>query len=105
MIDIRQERPLPLGLVDLPSSIPGRKVCRSTLYRWACKGLLEVVRIGGRTYTSEAALQRLVERQNAGRDWTGHSREASAYGQPAQAARAGAELDRMLVRTKAPGSR
>ncbi|HMF11675.1 MAG TPA: DUF1580 domain-containing protein [Gemmataceae bacterium] len=50
----------------LPAGRRGRRVNFSTLFRWVATGLrgirLEAVRIGGRFYTTQAALQRFAER-------------------------------------------
>ena len=49
-----------------PAIRQGRPTNISTLYRWASRGLrgvrLEVVRLGGATYTTVEALQRFADR-------------------------------------------
>ena len=49
----------------VPSSVPGKCVCCSTLYRWAQQGLICLYRLGGRTFVSRSELAKLlrVERQ------------------------------------------
>jgi hypothetical protein len=71
MIDIETEQLLPLH--DVPKLLParpsGKKLHISAVYRWAQRGIqgirLEVVRVGGTTYTSREALQRFVQSPNA----------------------------------------
>ena len=47
-------------------SLGGQKVAISTVYRWLLAGVggrrLEAIKVGGRTYTSKAALQRFTVR-------------------------------------------
>jgi len=64
MPDIDNADLIPLGraLIHLPHTIDGKTVHRSTLHRWAIQGLrgglkLYTVVIGGRRYTSLAAIQ------------------------------------------------
>jgi hypothetical protein len=62
----------PISLADaralpwLPKRRRGMTYHLSTLHRWAASGVrgqrLEIVRIGGTAYTSEAALRRFIER-------------------------------------------
>jgi hypothetical protein len=57
-------------LTDVPKHLPprsgGKRVHVATPFRWASRGVrgirLEVVRLGGRTYTSEEALLRFFQR-------------------------------------------
>lgn len=42
----------------------GKRPHVSTLWRWASAGKLETIRIGGQTYTSIAAIQRMLARDN-----------------------------------------
>lgn len=44
----------------VPSARPGKRIGRSTLYRWVAAGL-ETIKIRGTTYTSCEALQRFAE--------------------------------------------
>ena len=67
MIDIKTENLLPLH--DVPKMLParsnGKRVHISAVYRWIQRGVqgthLEVIRIGGTTYTSQEALQRFAK--------------------------------------------
>ena len=67
MINVTTEEVLPLSAAAklLPRRRRGRPVAMATLYRWASSGLhgvrLEVVRVGGTTCTTRAALQRFCE--------------------------------------------
>lgn len=64
MIDLETENLL--SLHDVPKILPprpnGKRVHISAIYRWAQRGIrgqrLEVIRVGGTTYTSREALQR-----------------------------------------------
>ena len=65
--EILDERPFPLS--EIPAHVPkkrGRKVHRSTGFRWAGRGVrgvrLETVRVGRTQFTSVAALRRFFER-------------------------------------------
>jgi hypothetical protein len=66
VIDIRNEQLVPLP--DVPKILPmrgnGKRIHISAVYRWAQRGIrgtrLEVVRVGGTTYTSREALQRFA---------------------------------------------
>lgn len=66
MIDIGTEQLVPLH--DVPKILPlrgnGKRIHISAVYRWAQRGVrgtrLEVVRVGGTTYTSREALQRFA---------------------------------------------
>lgn len=55
-----------------PGSRRGRPTHPSTVYRWAVRGIrgvrLEIIRIGGMTYTSVEALQRFADRLTVGGD-------------------------------------
>jgi hypothetical protein len=68
MIDISTETLLTLSQAARlrPPGRAGRPTHPSTPYRWATRGIrghrLEVVRLGGVTYTSREALQRFAER-------------------------------------------
>ncbi len=67
MIDTTIERLIPLREVPkvLPCRETGRRIHISAIYRWAQRGIhgvrLDVVRIGGTTYTSSEAIQRFGE--------------------------------------------
>ena len=67
MIDIANEEPIALRNVPsiLPATGRGKRLQVSAVYRWVQRGLdgvkLEVIRIGGRRYTSVEALQRFAE--------------------------------------------
>ena len=71
MIDLATEDLIPT--LDIPLRLPprtsGRRIHPSTVYRWIQRGVrgvrLEVIRIGGTTYTSVEALQRFADRQGA----------------------------------------
>ena len=76
MIDISQETVLTLPQAakdELPYNSNGKPVHHATLHRWAARGLrrggkvvkLEVLKIGGRTYTSREALQRFADELTA----------------------------------------
>jgi hypothetical protein len=92
VIDIGNEQLVPLH--DVPKILPtrgnGKRIHISAIYRWAQRGIrgnrLEVVRVGGTTYTSREALQRF----------------ASPPAEPFQAARPNAareqQIDRALQR-------
>ena len=54
MIDLRRERPMPLSKAAKFCSVD-----RRTIERWIAKGL-ESIKIGGKVYTSRAALQRFA---------------------------------------------
>ena len=64
MIDISNEQLVPLREVPelLPPRPTGKKVHISAVYRWSRRGIrgvrLDVITIGGTTYTSKEALQR-----------------------------------------------
>jgi hypothetical protein len=66
VIDIGNEQLLPLNEVPkfLPPRGNGKRVHISAIYRWAQRGIrgtrLEVIRVGGTTYTSREALQRFA---------------------------------------------
>lgn len=70
MIDIRSEKLIRLvdvpGLPWLPTRRGGATLARSTVWRWATKGIngvtLETVAIGRALCTTEAALMRFLER-------------------------------------------
>jgi hypothetical protein len=71
VIDIGNEQLISLREVPklLPARDNGKRVHISAVYRWAQRGLhgnrLEVVRIGGTTYTSREALQRFASPPDA----------------------------------------
>ena len=66
MIDIGNEQLV--SLRDVPKLLPargnGKRVHISAVYRWVQRGIrgtrLEVIRVGGTTYTSREALQRFA---------------------------------------------
>lgn len=68
MITIASETLVPLR--DAPKLLPpaptGKPIHLSAIYRWVSKGVagvkLEVIRVGGKNYTSQEALQRFAER-------------------------------------------
>ena len=70
-IHITNEDVIPLS--DVPKELPplrrGRRVHKSTVYRWTSRGTngirLEVAKIGGTLVTSREALQRFVDRLTA----------------------------------------
>lgn len=67
MIDISQERLIALREAPrhLPARPNGKRVHISACYRWINRGVrgvrLEVIRVGGSTYTSLEALQRFAD--------------------------------------------
>ena len=71
MIDISKEPLITLNEAarSLPGGRPGRPLNLSTVFRWVTEGTrgvkLEAVRLGGRWYTTEEALQRFAERLTA----------------------------------------
>jgi hypothetical protein len=66
VIEIGNEQLVPLNEVPalLPSRGSGKRIHISAIYRWAQRGIrgirLEVIRVGGTTYTSREALQRFA---------------------------------------------
>jgi hypothetical protein len=68
MIDPQTETLIPLKQVSdfLPSRVRGKRLQPSTLYRWILRSRnpLEVVKIGGGTFTSVEALARFMECRN-----------------------------------------
>jgi hypothetical protein len=68
MIDLSSESLLTFSEASqvLPRRRRGRKAHPSTFWRWASRGLrgvrLEIIRVGGVTYTSREALQRFADR-------------------------------------------
>ena len=70
MIDISAETLSPLS--EAPKHLPprpnGKRVHISACYRWISRGVrgvhLESIKIGGSTYTSKEALQRIAERRS-----------------------------------------
>jgi hypothetical protein len=66
VIDIGNEQLVPLHEVPrlLPTRGNGKRIHISAVYRWAQRGVrgtrLEVIRVGGTTYTSREALQRFA---------------------------------------------
>ena len=66
MIEIGNEQLVPLNEVPalLPARVNGKRIHISAIYRWAQRGIrgirLEVIRVGGTTYTSREALQRFA---------------------------------------------
>jgi hypothetical protein len=56
---------LPQAAVILPRRREGSKVSASTLWRWYTRGSrgvrLEIVKVGGQTYTSREALRAFIE--------------------------------------------
>lgn len=87
MIDIENETLIPIG--DVPSRLPprpnGKRVHISAIYRWMSRGVrgikLEVIKVGGSTYTSLEALQRFA-------DWlSNRTDDSNAIKMPAPARR------------------
>ena len=64
MIDLQSEQLLTLA--DAARHLPTRPHV-STIWRWAAKGGLETVRLGGRVYTSAEALDRFAEHRGGKR--------------------------------------
>ena len=66
MIEIGNEQLVPLHEVPrlLPTRGSGKRIHISAIYRWVQRGIrgnrLEVIRVGGTTYTSREALQRFA---------------------------------------------
>lgn len=99
MIDI-DESLVPLR--EAPKLLPtrnGKRLHISTLFRWVQRGVdgvkLEVLRIGGTTYTSREALQRFAEARTRP-----SAREATLPQGPADARR---RLERAEARARAHG--
>lgn len=97
MIDssVEELRSLAVAARGLPKRRAGRPVHASTLFRWASRGIkgirLEVLKVGGTTCTSAAALQRFFQRL------TEADEKLSAPELPAQkAASQGDDVDRRL---------
>ncbi len=72
-IDVFAEKPIHVkeAIKLVPSRLPGRRLALATLYRWAQSGVkgkdgsrvrLEIVKIGGSTFTSQEALRRFFDR-------------------------------------------
>lgn len=73
MIDINEEQFISLnGLRDMIFRMTGRKIAPSTVYNWVHRGVngrkLDVVRMGGRIYTSGDSVRRWF----GGRESDGH---------------------------------
>lgn len=75
-IDVFTEKVIPLREASqlLPKRPTGRTLGMATLYRWVQRGvrckdggraMLEIVKVGGSTYTSQEALQRFFDRLSA----------------------------------------
>ena len=103
MIDVNSENLI--ALADVPAHLPhrrsGKKIHRSTSFRWAQRGIdgirLEVLSIGGTKFTSLEALQRFFDRLSAVADGmpvapqarTSNQRERAATKANDELARAG----------------
>ena len=98
MLDMSNEQLLTLrdAARALPGQRCGRRVHVSTLYRWCSRGLggvqLECLRVGGRLYTSQEALQRFADRLTAAQSPGGRPGEPTRDTQR-RVRRANAELD------------
>ena len=98
VINYRDEEVFPL--VEAPDHVPrrqGRKVAKSTLFRWATRGVrgvrLETLMVGGTLHTSAGALQRFFERTTAAaEEERGRQRAKTAERSIARVAKAEAEL-------------
>lgn len=83
MIDITNEELIQLSKVPqhMPKRANGKKIHVSAVYRWINRGLrgvrLEVIRIGGTSYTSKEALQRFAERLTGPQSPSPNSRVAT----------------------------
>ncbi|MDB5340538.1 MAG: hypothetical protein JWN70_6157 [Planctomycetaceae bacterium] len=68
--DLSEEELIPFSKAC--KEFPGGGVCLQTLHRWRLRGIrgvkLETIMIGGRRYTSRAAIGRFVAAQNKGQD-------------------------------------
>lgn len=68
MLRLDDQDLIPIGEVHkhLPMRPGGKRIHKSVVYRWALKGVrgvrLETLHIGGRVYTSLAALQQFTQR-------------------------------------------
>lgn len=68
MLRLDDQDLIPIGEVQkhLPVRPGGKRIHKSVVYRWALKGVrgvrLETLHIGGRVYTSLAALQQFTQR-------------------------------------------
>ena len=72
MIDLTKEKLIRLSEIPklLPIRANGKRVHVSAVYRWVSRGVggakLDVVKIGGCTYTSTEAVQRFADRLSEG---------------------------------------
>ena len=98
MIDLASEQLV--SLHDVPKLLPprpsGKRVHISAIYRWVQRGIrgirLEVIRVGGTTYTSREALQRFSSPTAAPHETANHNTVARQR----QVDRAVQRLDQML---------
>lgn len=69
MIDTSTETLIPIR--EIPDHVPGSRVHSATVWRWVltgCRGvILETVFVGGKRYTSKAAIGRFIEETTAAR--------------------------------------
>lgn len=106
MIDLKTETLIPLREVPqvLPPRPTGKRVHISACYRWMSRGVrggrLEVIRIGGSTYTSQDALQWFGERRAAARAQPGEAATARPRERQRQIERAARRVAEELGRRK-----
>lgn len=69
MIDTSKETLIPIR--EIPDHVPGSRVHCATIWRWVltgCRGvILETCFVGGKRYTSKAAIGRFIEETTAAR--------------------------------------
>ena len=103
VIDLTSEQLV--SLHDVPKLLPprpnGKRLHISAIYRWVQRGIrgirLEVIRVGGTTYTSREALQRFSSPTEAPHETANHSTAARQR----QIDRAVQRLDEILYRGRA----
>lgn len=102
MIDIRDEQLVAIAGVPelLPRRRSGRAIHLSTVYRWVQKGVrgvfLEVVHVGGSTYTSMEALQRFTDRLSLSDSGTSAPKLPTTRTKARQAERAAQKVGEIL---------
>ena len=68
MIDVETEELLTLGEAAKRLRVDGRAVSIRSTWRWALRGKLETIKMGGRRVTSAEAIARMLVRQNPDAD-------------------------------------
>jgi len=106
MIDTASETLIPLREVPrlLPCRPNGKTIHISAVYRWAQRGVrrvrLEVLRIGGTTYTTREALQRFAEHLTGCPDQAEIPVRPTTRTRQRQIDRAAGRLDELLAPTR-----